>query len=142
MIVLDSDHLRILQSRSPQSHALEARLVATNDPIVATTIVSVEEGLRGWLAEIHKRPVSEQIPYYERLQLLLTYFSQWTVLPFDEAAAVEYERLRRRRIRSIGTMDMKIAAIVLRHRATLLSANLQHFRLIPELDVQDWIHIP
>jgi len=58
------------------------------------------------------------------------------VLGFDEAAATEFQRLHRRRLR-MGTMDLKIAAIVLSHDATLLSRNLSDFNQIPELHVED-----
>jgi tRNA(fMet)-specific endonuclease VapC len=39
---------------------------------------------------------------------------------------------------TVGTMDLKIAAIVLSRDATLLSANLADFRQVPRLRVQDW----
>jgi tRNA(fMet)-specific endonuclease VapC len=35
-------------------------------------------------------------------------------------------------------MDLKIAAIVLSHDATLLSRNLMDFRKVPGLKVEDW----
>jgi tRNA(fMet)-specific endonuclease VapC len=35
-------------------------------------------------------------------------------------------------------MDLKIAAIVLAHDATLLSRNLSDFRKVPGLKVEDW----
>jgi hypothetical protein len=47
------------------------------------------------------------------------------------------QRLRRARIRS-GTVDLKIAALVLSHGATLLSRNLADFRRTPDLQVEDW----
>ena len=56
---------------------------------------------------------------------------------FDEAAAVVFQRLRRARLR-IGTMDVKIAAIVLSCEALLLSRNLADFRQVPGLQVEDW----
>lgn len=59
------------------------------------------------------------------------------VLAFDEAAAVVFQRLRRTRLR-IGSMDLKIAAIVLSRDATLLSRNLADFRQVPGLWVEDW----
>ena len=55
----------------------------------------------------------------------------------DEAAAAAFQRLRRRH-RRIGTMDLKIAAIVLSRNATLLSRNLRDFGHIPDLHVEDW----
>jgi tRNA(fMet)-specific endonuclease VapC len=58
-------------------------------------------------------------------------------LTFDEAAAVIFQQLRRARLR-IGTMDVKIAVIVLSRNATLLTRNLVDFRQIPGLQIEDW----
>jgi tRNA(fMet)-specific endonuclease VapC len=35
-------------------------------------------------------------------------------------------------------MDLKIAAIALANQATLISRNVNDFRRVPGLDVQDW----
>ena len=59
------------------------------------------------------------------------------VVLFDEAAAIAYQKLRRLRIR-IGTMDLKIAAIVIAQNGILLSKNLKDFRKVPGLRVEDW----
>jgi tRNA(fMet)-specific endonuclease VapC len=59
------------------------------------------------------------------------------VLEFSERAATEFQRLRKLGIR-VGTMDLKIAAIVLAIGAKLLSRNLADFRQIPNCDVEDW----
>jgi tRNA(fMet)-specific endonuclease VapC len=59
------------------------------------------------------------------------------VLAFDEAAAVVFQRLRRTHLQ-IGTMDLKIAAIVLSRDATLLSRNLIDFCQVPGLRVENW----
>ena len=48
------------------------------------------------------------------------------ILPFDDAAASAFHRLRDARVRT-GTMDLKIAAICLAHDATLLTRNLVDF---------------
>jgi len=62
-----------------------------------------------------------------------------TELEFDPLAAAEFQRLRRS-FRRLGTMDLKIAAIVLVHDATLLSRNLSDFARLPGLKVEDWTH--
>jgi tRNA(fMet)-specific endonuclease VapC len=119
---------------------LAARLEASGQDI-ATTIVNVEEAMRGWLAEIHRYAsnTSRQSQIYARLGKLIVFFSEWNMLAFDAEAVAGYEALRRQRLRSIGTNDLKIAAITLHHNATLLSANLRHFNLVPGLRVEDWI---
>lgn len=55
-------------------------------------------------------------------------------------AAQQYNRLAKSRIR-VGSMDLKIVAIVLANDATLLSRNLADFGRVPGLQVEDWTAI-
>lgn len=140
MLVLDTDHLSILQREAAGAVKLATRLRAANQPVM-TTIITFEEAIRGWMAEINRaKSLMDQVGYYARLSQLLIYFASWDVLPFDTIAATRFQELRRLQLRNIGTQDLKIAAITLRHNATLLSANLRHFRLVPGLQVEDWIY--
>jgi tRNA(fMet)-specific endonuclease VapC len=138
MLVLDTDHLVELDRGSAQGAVLRQKLENAEDT-VATTIISAEEQFRGWLAQIHRQhDPHEQIAAYQRLQRRIAFFAEWNVLPWDTDAADILQRLRRRRIR-IGTMDLKIASIVLAHDATLLSRNLRDFQQVPGLRVEDWL---
>jgi len=141
MIVLDTDHLSELQrSDSRRRVKLLERIDQESDRQVATTIVSVEEQLRGCLAMIGRRSAgTQQVAPYEKLAELLEFYSKWIVLQFDHAAARQFHDLKTKRIR-IGTMDLKIAAIALTHGATLLSANIRDFKQVPHLSVEDWLH--
>jgi tRNA(fMet)-specific endonuclease VapC len=60
-----------------------------------------------------------------------------TVLAFDRAAALEHQQLRKRYPR-LGNMDLKIAAIVLTQRATLLTRNYSDFGQIDGLAIENW----
>ena len=138
MLVLDTDHLVELDRGSVSGAALQRKLEEAGDE-VATTIISAEEQFRGWLAQIHRqRDPHEQIATYQRLQRRIAFFAAWHVLPWDTDAADILQGLRRQRIR-IGTMDLKIASIVLAHDATLLSRNLRDFQQVPNLRVEDWL---
>ncbi len=70
-------------------------------------------------------------------QDLLTDFARRRVLPFDRRAGRIFESLRKQRIR-IGTMDLRIAAIAIADRYTVLSRNLADFRQVPGLTAEDW----
>jgi tRNA(fMet)-specific endonuclease VapC len=140
MIILDTDHFTVLRyaddSRYPM---LTQRLLASRDERIGTTVVTVEEQMRGWLAEIGRwRDIQKQRPAYDRLAKLVEFLNEWEILRIDERAAAEFDHLRRQRIR-IGTQDLKIAAIALASQALLLSANLRDFRRVPGLNVQNWI---
>jgi tRNA(fMet)-specific endonuclease VapC len=138
MLVLDTDHLVELDRGSSQGAALQRKLEDAGDE-VATTIISAEEQFRGWLAQLHRqRDPHEQIATYQRLQRRIAFFAAWHVLPWDTNAADILQGLRRQRV-WIGTMDLKIASIVLAHDAMLLSRNLRDFQQVPNLRVEDWL---
>ncbi len=74
---------------------------------VATTIITVEEQLRGWLAEIHRlTDPRRQILAYEPLQRRIEFFAAWAVLPWNPHAADLFVRYRREGVR-IGSLDLK-----------------------------------
>lgn len=103
-----------------------------------TTILSFEEQTRGWLTYLARaRTIAAQVEAYRRLSRHLDVYRQLFVLEFDENAAVEFQRLRRARIR-VGTLDLKIAAVALSRQATLLTRNVSDFRQVPGLTVEDW----
>ena len=139
MIVLDTDHLSALHQGGPTATRLLARLQAADQDTVIT-IITVEERIQGWMAEINKAPTAEaKVAHYAKLQQVVIAFGRWNILPFDLAAAARYDTLRTS-LRRMGSLDLMIAAIALNHDALLLSANLRDFRPVPGLRVEDWIH--
>jgi len=86
MILLDIDHLSLLQDRgTPVAFALQTRLEAFLLEEVVTTVITLEEQMRGWLALIHRvTDAQRQVAYYERLLGLVAFFAEWEVLPFDQ----------------------------------------------------------
>ncbi|MCI0683682.1 MAG: type II toxin-antitoxin system VapC family toxin [Gemmataceae bacterium] len=139
MVVLDTDHVTLLE-RSEQGPG--ARLLARTKVLpkeeVAATIVSYEEQLRGWLTYLAKaKTVKDQVEAYGRVRRMLVHYCAMTVLPFDELAAVEFQRLKGHKLR-VGTMDLKIAAIALANRATVLTRNVGDFTKVPGLRIEDW----
>jgi tRNA(fMet)-specific endonuclease VapC len=129
MLVLDTSYVSLFQyPEGAQSKSLRERLVESPDRDIVTTAITPEEQMRGWLSAIHgQHDVRRQVPYYERLVGL-----------FDDLAADRFRSLRAQSVR-IGSMDLKIASIVLVHDATLLSNNLQDFKKVPGLRVEDWL---
>jgi tRNA(fMet)-specific endonuclease VapC len=140
MIVLDTDHISILQhADSGVAAALHERLAHSPDRDVATTAITLEEQSRSWLSLISRHTdARRQVIYYDRFVASFRFFAKWRIVSFDEAAAVRFQGLRSARIR-IGTTDLKIAAICLVNGATLLSRNLMDFRQVPDLRVEDWL---
>lgn len=137
MLVLDTDHLVELDLGSSAGVVLRERLEASSEE-VSTTIISAEEQLRGWLAQIHRVPdVHKQVDAYGRLQRRIEFFAAWQVWPWTAATAETFTELRRQRVQ-IGTMDLKIASIALQLGATLLTRNSVDFAKVPSLRFEDW----
>jgi tRNA(fMet)-specific endonuclease VapC len=68
VLVLDTNHVSELGYGTPAGLRLRDRLIASDEDS-ATTIITVEEQLRGWLAKIHRlSDPHRQIPAYQRLQ--------------------------------------------------------------------------
>lgn len=69
------------------------------------------------------------------------FFAQYPSLPFDEAAARIYARIRavlERQGRPIGPYDLQIAAIALVHNLILVTHNISEFSRVPDLKWEDW----
>lgn len=73
MILLDTDHLSVLKyDEHPRCRALRERMSASEDPVFATTIISAEEQMRGWLAKIHAaKDAEKQVAWYDQLAWLI-----------------------------------------------------------------------
>lgn len=139
MLVLDTDHISEYQKgTSSEAHRLKRRLDDSAESY-ATTIITVEEVMRGWMAAIRRiHDPRQQISAYARLQHLFRFFATWNVLAWDAGAADEFAALKQAQTR-IGTMDLKIASICLANNATLLSRNSKDFDNVPGLRVEDWL---
>jgi tRNA(fMet)-specific endonuclease VapC len=141
VILLHTDHVNVLKyPEHPRFASLTTQLNTSADQAIATTVITLEEQMRGWLAWMNRaQDVRRQVRAYQELLRLCDFFVRWYVVPFDEQAPSTFQDLRAQRIR-IGTMDLKIAAIALVHDALLLSANLRDFQQVPNLRVANWIN--
>lgn len=139
MLILDTDHLSILERQEAQTaQRLLARLRQLPKEDVCTTIVNFEEQVRGWLASLNAaKMIKDQIELYRRLLLVQLNYCSYRILGFTEQAAIRFQELRKAHKR-LGTMDLKIAAIVFANQATLLTRNMKDFRSIPGILVEDW----
>lgn len=105
---------------------------------IATTVITMYEQMRGRLAAINRKQPLEQLKLaFQKLQLTQIYYCRVPVLPFDDKAAAWFQRLESQKLQ-IGIQDLRIAAIVLAHDAVLITSNLRHFELVPNLKVDNW----
>ena len=138
MILMDTDHLSLLEWGSKESAILRTRLAESSDRNVVVSIVSYEEQMRGWMALLAKTAdVTKQATAYSRLREHLQVYCSVTLLDFAEPAADKFCELRSQKVR-IGTMDLKIAASCLCEDALLLTRNSVDFSKVPGLQYEDW----
>jgi tRNA(fMet)-specific endonuclease VapC len=138
LLVLDTDHFSELTRESAAGKRLTARLEAAGDDH-AITIITVEEQMRGWLAEINRRgDLNRQIFPYAKIQRQVELYGSWIILPWDAEAAASFARFRTEGIR-IGSLDLKIACIALAHDVTLLTRNTSDSAQVPGLRFENWL---
>jgi tRNA(fMet)-specific endonuclease VapC len=138
--ILDTDHLSLLQRGN---QPLLDRMSSRDRDRFAISIVTAEEQLRGRLSTISKasdRGSKISLPLaYQNLRLTIESLQEFEQIDFDLQAESIYHQLREQKIR-IGTQDLRIAAIVLANRATLLTRNDRDFSQVPNLVTEDWTH--
>ena len=136
MFILDTDHISLFQRHHPH---VSARVLATPLLELATTIVTVEEQLRGRLERVRRaRTNAEVVRAYQNLLATVLYFRTITVIGFDEQVQVIFQSLRAQRVRIGARETLRIAAITLRQGATLVTRNREDFVAIPSLQSEDW----
>lgn len=139
MIVLDTDHISVLQyDQSEVARRLSERLQQVPASDVAVTAVTLEEQTRGWINILgRQRDAYRQVPYYARFTGMFEFFADWQVLAFDMDAAAKFFQLRTQ-VR-IGSTDLKIASIALVKQATVLTRNARDFEQVADLHIENWI---
>lgn len=137
--VFDTDHLSILQKEAGAEFAtLSARVAAADPDDLALSVVSFHEQVLGCHTYISKaKTPADVVRGYKMLGRVIRDFAASPVLPFDTAAAADFDSLTALRIR-VGTMDLRIAAIARSRELTLLTRNVSDFGQVPGLRTEDW----
>jgi tRNA(fMet)-specific endonuclease VapC len=133
--ILDTDSVTYHQLGRP---GLVQRVAQVAPAEIAATVVTLYEQLRGRLAAINRQQNDRDLQLaLQRLQQTQAYFCRVQIIPFDDAAVALYRELLQQKLR-IGSQDLRIAAIVLSHKAILVTSNRRHFDQIPGLQIEDW----
>jgi len=138
MHLLDTDTLTHLHAGHPR---VANHLRDVDDPVVGTTVITKGELLRGRIEFLLKAPKGADLlraqQWLTRTEDLL---AQILVVPFDENAAREFDRLRANQAyRKIGRADLLIASKVLANQAILVTRNVRHFRQIHAVQIVNWV---
>jgi len=140
VILLDTDHLTVLKYTDGEGYGrLHGRLLAAAPALIGTTIVNVEEQMRGWLAAIAKeRTLLRQITAYRELTALFDFFAKLHIVSLSADAVDLFDGFRKSSIR-IGTMDLKMACIARANNALFLTSNRRDFGKVPGLRFENWL---
>ncbi len=135
LYVLDTDTLQLYQD----GHARvvdRIRTVAAADR--AVSVVTVEEQLSGWYAQLRQAKTSERLAWaYRRLAATIRFLARIQIVDFEEGAIRRCEQFKRLKLR-VRKMDLRIAATVLEQGATLVTRNVHDFQQVPDLPIEDW----
>ena len=128
MHILDTDALSAIQrGTGGQFEKLAAYLDHQDD--VWVTVISLHEQISGALSLVSK---GRLVDGYRLLLDLHHDFAARPILAFDAAAQAVLDQIRRMKGLP-SAMDLRIAAIALRHDATLVTGNVKDFESIPDL---------
>jgi tRNA(fMet)-specific endonuclease VapC len=136
MILLDTDSFTLHQV----GHARFMERFQAAAEVPAITIITQVEALRGRQDALLKAEDGARLLRAQDGMVRTTrHLTLFAVVPFDDAAAAEFDRLRQnKKVKKIGRGDLLIAGIALAHRATLVTRNARHFSQIPGLRVENW----
>lgn len=139
IFLLDTDHVSILERPGTTEYAAVLAKIAAHPPAaVGVSVVSYQEQSKGCNNLINRaaKP-AELVAAYALHYRIIDFFRSFPLVPFDDPASLESERLRAMKL-GVGTMDLRIAAIALSQRLTVVTRNLADFGKVPHLPTVDW----
>lgn len=137
--LFDTDVVSILQMRSGDAYIQTmARVSDCSMDDFAISIVTFHEQFLGAHTYIQMARTGASLERgYCMLTAIVSRFTQFRVILFDEETDDIFGDLRQQRVR-IGTMDLRIAATALQYNLTLLTRNTNDFSKVPGLSFEDW----
>lgn len=133
--VLDTDSVSLFQHGHP---TVTQRANACISGPFAVTVITVEEQLSGWYAELRRTKQRDRLAgIYLRMATTVQFLSRMQILPLTEAAMARVDQFKAAKL-NVARSDLRIATIVLEHGAILVTRNLRDFRRIPGLTLEDW----
>jgi tRNA(fMet)-specific endonuclease VapC len=133
--LFDTDHLTLYQYKHPP---LMQRFAQEPADSVAICPINIEEIMRGRLARLARVLTgAKHVQAYADLVDAEAMFRLFPLVPFDAASESEFQHLRALGLR-VGTLDLKIAAIALTNRLTVLTRNRRDFGRVLGLTIEDW----
>ncbi len=137
LYILDTNICQMVMEQRP---LITDRLTRAreNADTVATTIISFDEAVSGWLPLCHDgKRLAKRAWAYEQLLETFSYYRRQLVLPFTPEAAAQLGTLKKS-LQHVGLCDLSIAAIALSLNGIVVTQNVVDFQRIPGLQIEDW----
>ena len=138
MVILDTNHYSEFYRGSEEGVRLRQRIVVERS-VVVISVPTLEEALKGRLAQASVATNGKLIQCYARLQEEVKALNNWLVLPWSEVSATHFQKLKPSLRTKVGTQDLRIASIALAFDAIVLTRNLVDFEKVPGLRVENWL---
>lgn len=140
MYLLDTDCYSHLRHEHPSVVTKAERAVA-QEQFIAITVITKVQVLQGRMAALLKADTHEQ---FLNAQSRLTdddeKCREMRVVLLDEVALGIFDQLvDSKGLRKIGRADLLIASIARAQNAVLVTRNLKHFKLVPQLKLENWV---
>ncbi len=133
MYLFDTDTLSNIVKQKPSQRLIE-RLQHLARAVQFTTAINVGEIYYGAFRSPRKKEILKAFTE--------SVFPNVNILPFDSESGQVFGILKADLEKSgIGCSepDLRIAAIAIQHRLTLITGNIKHFKRIPALKIENWM---
>lgn len=133
MYLFDTDTLSNIVKQKPSQRLIE-KLQHLAKAVQFTTAINVGEIYYGAFRSPRKKEILKAFTE--------SVFPNVNVLPFDSKSGQVFGILKADLEKSgIGCSepDLRIAAIAIQHRLTLITGNIKHFKRIPALKIENWM---
>jgi len=133
MYLFDTDTLSNIVKQRPSQRLIE-KLQHLARAVQFTTAINVGEIYYGAFRSPRKKEILKAFTE--------SVFPNVNILPFDSESGQVFGILKADLEKSgIGCSepDLRIAAIAIQHRLTLITGNIKHFKRIPALKIENWM---
>ncbi len=138
MIPFDTD---TLSHFSYGSESVRRRIAHAGAEPIAVTVVTRNEALIGRAASLLKAATEDELrTAVDRLRKTEKLLADFLIVGIDEAAVTYFGRLKKQKsLRKMGRADLLIACIALAHNALLVTRNVNDYKQVAGLRVENWV---
>jgi tRNA(fMet)-specific endonuclease VapC len=136
MFLLDTDTISLMQFGHP---VVLKRAASHPETSLFISSISVQEQMKGWITHAAQTRTRLQLAdWHDHLvNRIFPVWKRYALLAFPEPAILRFEHLRSLRL-NVGHMDLRLAAIALQLRLTVVTRNRRDFGRVPGLNIEDW----